>query len=136
MTLLGNTFNGASQLVQLTAGGLLPVLDGSNLTNVAAATASTLANTNAAGASVIAALTTNGGTLTNNISGNAATASLLNPGANINGVLFIGGAASTNTAYMTVAAVAYHGGTYPNPSIVSLPAISGALLTNLDVGNI
>ena len=34
VTLQGNTFNGASQLVQLTAGGLLPILDGSNLTNI------------------------------------------------------------------------------------------------------
>ncbi|MBI1952164.1 hypothetical protein HYS42_00375, partial [Candidatus Saccharibacteria bacterium] len=31
-TLQGNTFNGANQLVQLTAGGLLPALNGSNLT--------------------------------------------------------------------------------------------------------
>jgi hypothetical protein len=34
VTLQGNTFNGPSQLVQLTADGLLPVLDGSNLTNL------------------------------------------------------------------------------------------------------
>ena len=32
VTLSGNTFNGPSQLVQLTSNGLLPVLDGSNLT--------------------------------------------------------------------------------------------------------
>ncbi|HVC36490.1 MAG TPA: hypothetical protein VNE40_03570 [Candidatus Dormibacteraeota bacterium] len=37
-TLQGNSFNGASQLVQLTAGGILPVLSGANLTNVNAAT--------------------------------------------------------------------------------------------------
>ncbi|PJE65154.1 hypothetical protein COU91_03125 [Candidatus Saccharibacteria bacterium CG10_big_fil_rev_8_21_14_0_10_47_8] len=37
VTLQGNTFNGVSQLVQTTAGGLLPVLDGSNLTNLNAA---------------------------------------------------------------------------------------------------
>jgi parallel beta-helix repeat protein len=34
VTLQGNTFNGASQLVQLTAGGILPVLNGSNLTSL------------------------------------------------------------------------------------------------------
>lgn len=39
VTLQGNTFNGASQLVQLTSGGILPILDGSQLTNVAAANA-------------------------------------------------------------------------------------------------
>ena len=38
VTLQGNTFNGANQLVQLTAGGILPILDGSNLTNVNAIT--------------------------------------------------------------------------------------------------
>ncbi|OVE79438.1 hypothetical protein BVY00_00415 [bacterium G20] len=36
VTLQGNTFNIASQLVQLTSGGLLPVLNGSNLTNLSA----------------------------------------------------------------------------------------------------
>ena len=40
VTLQGNTFNGASQLVQLTAGGLLPVLNGSNLTNISASSLS------------------------------------------------------------------------------------------------
>lgn len=34
VTLQGNTFNGASQLVQLTSTGLLPVLNGSNLTSL------------------------------------------------------------------------------------------------------
>lgn len=34
VTVAGNSFNGASQLVQLTAGGLLPALDGANLQNV------------------------------------------------------------------------------------------------------
>lgn len=37
VTLQGNSFNGASQLVQTTSGGLLPVLDGSNLVSVNAA---------------------------------------------------------------------------------------------------
>lgn len=34
VTLQGNTFNGNSQLVQTTAGGLLPVISGQNLTNL------------------------------------------------------------------------------------------------------
>lgn len=34
VTLQGNSFNGASQLVQLTAGGILPVLSGANLTSL------------------------------------------------------------------------------------------------------
>jgi hypothetical protein len=44
VTLQGNAFNGADQLVQLTAGGALPALDGSALTNVAAVTAATADN--------------------------------------------------------------------------------------------
>ena len=35
VTLRGNTFNGALQLVQLTDGGILPILSGANLTNLA-----------------------------------------------------------------------------------------------------
>lgn len=38
VTLQGNTFNGPNQLVKLTAGGILPVLNGSQLTNVDAQT--------------------------------------------------------------------------------------------------
>jgi hypothetical protein len=37
VTLLGNSFNGASQLVQLNASGELPVISGANLTNISAA---------------------------------------------------------------------------------------------------
>lgn len=53
VTLQGNSFNGASQLVQTTAGGLLPVLNGSNLTSLT------------------------GANVTGNISGNAGTATAL-----------------------------------------------------------
>ncbi len=41
VTLQGNTFNGASQLVQLTGGGLLPALDASNLLNLNASNITT-----------------------------------------------------------------------------------------------
>lgn len=37
VTLQGNSFNGANQLVKLSGGGILPILDGSQLTNVLAA---------------------------------------------------------------------------------------------------
>ncbi|HUC21025.1 MAG TPA: hypothetical protein VMR98_06070, partial [Candidatus Polarisedimenticolaceae bacterium] len=40
VTVQGNTFNGSSQLVQTTAGGLLPVLSGANLTNLNASNVS------------------------------------------------------------------------------------------------
>ena len=41
ITTQGNTFNGANQLVQLDASGKLPAIDGSQLTNLPAATAPT-----------------------------------------------------------------------------------------------
>ena len=62
VTLQGNTFNGASQLVQLTVGGILPVLNGSNLTSL------TGANVTGTVANATTAATT---------SGNAATATAL-----------------------------------------------------------
>lgn len=40
VTLQGNTFNGSSQLVQLTAGGLLPALSAGNLTSINASSIS------------------------------------------------------------------------------------------------
>lgn len=50
VTLQGNSFNGVSQLVQLTAGGILPVLDGSNLTSLTGANVNgTVANATTAG---------------------------------------------------------------------------------------
>jgi hypothetical protein len=46
VTKQGNIFNGNSQLVQLTAGGILPALDGSNLTNLSgSAITGTISNT-------------------------------------------------------------------------------------------
>ena len=57
-----------------------------------------IANTSGAGGHIISALTTNGGTLTNNTSGNAATATKLATARNINGVAFDGTAAITVTA--------------------------------------
>ncbi len=54
VTTQGNTFNGDSQLVQLTAGGLLPTLNGSNLTNLNGANISSnsIANTALANSSI------------------------------------------------------------------------------------
>jgi hypothetical protein len=59
VTLQGNTFNGASQLVQLTAGGLVPVLNGSNLTNL---NASNLASGTVADARLSSNVTLQGNT--------------------------------------------------------------------------
>jgi hypothetical protein len=45
VTLQGNNFNGASQLVKMGADGKLPAVDGSNLTSVAVAAANVTAGT-------------------------------------------------------------------------------------------
>jgi hypothetical protein len=109
VTLQGNTFNGNSQLVQLTGAGVLPALDGSNLTSVDSA----LLGGNAAAfylnASNINAGTLNDGRLSANVPLlNAATlsfagfitaAGLTTTGpANIEGTLTVGDDAATPTA--------------------------------------
>lgn len=46
ITTQGNTFNGASQLVQLDSTGKLPAIDGSQLTNISSSTPSNMMTTN------------------------------------------------------------------------------------------
>lgn len=65
VTLQGNTFNGASQLVQLSSGGILPMLDGSQLTNVLAANAMQLGGQ--ASAYYLNASNLNAGTLSDSL---------------------------------------------------------------------
>jgi hypothetical protein len=65
VTLQGNTFNGASQLVQLSSGGILPMLDGSQLTNVLAANAMQLGGQ--AAAYYLNASNLNAGTLSDSL---------------------------------------------------------------------
>ena len=93
VTIQGNTFNGANQLVQLTAGGLLPALDGSNLQSVDASSlggqsasyytnASNIANgtlgDNRLSSNVALKNSTNTFTGTNNFAGITATGILQN----------------------------------------------------------
>ena len=62
VTIQGNSFNGANQLVQLTAGGILPVLSGANLTSLNASNLSsgTVDNARLAGTVTIQGNTFNG----------------------------------------------------------------------------
>ncbi|MDL2342291.1 MAG: hypothetical protein QFB87_04420, partial [Patescibacteria group bacterium] len=67
VTLQGNAFNGASQLVQLTATGTLPTLNGSNVTNVNAATLQGYAASYFTDASNLSAGTLSDGRLSSNV---------------------------------------------------------------------
>ena len=113
VTLQGNTFNGANQLVQLTAGGALPTLDGSNLTNL------TAGNITAGG--TLPAL--NGSALTNLNATNLSTGTVANARLS-NSVTLQGN--TFNGASQLVQLTA--GGI--------LPVLSGANLTSLNATNL
>jgi hypothetical protein len=66
VTLAGNAFNGASQLVQNTNGGILPVLSGANLTNLNASNISSGTLNDAHLTNNVALLNRNGQTFTGN----------------------------------------------------------------------
>ncbi len=165
-TVQGNTFNGNSQLVQTTATGKLPVLDGSNLTNITASTSANLtgdvtssgnttsynnvvpANKGGAGAvsglltangsgTVSAASTTGSGNVVLATSPTLVTPALGTPsalvGTNITGTAsgLTAGTVTTN-ANLTGNVTSVGNAT----TIASLPAISGANLTNITAANI
>ena len=99
-TTQGNIFNSANQLVQLTNTGKLPVLDGSQLTNLpsSAAAAGTLTGSTLASGVTTSSLTSVG-TLTNlivtnpingSVNGNAGTSTKLQTARSINGTSFDG----------------------------------------------
>jgi hypothetical protein len=67
VTLSGNTFNGNSELVELTASGLLPSLDGSNVSNVNAASLQGYAASYFTDASNLSSGTVNDARLSSNV---------------------------------------------------------------------
>jgi len=135
VTLQGNTFNGASQLVQLTAGGILPTLSGANLTSLSAANITSGGTLPALNGSALTSLSaaniTSGGTLPA-LNGSALTS--LN-GTNISSGTVADARLSTN--------VTLQGNTFNGASQLLqltaggiLPTLSGANLTALNGSNI
>ena len=151
VTKAGNTFNGATQLVQLDASGNLPALNGSALTNLSASNLSGAlpalngsALTNLSAGNLTGALPAlNGSALTNLDAGNIATGTLndsrlstnvTKAGNSFNGISqlvqldgsgnlpILNGSALTNLSAGNLTG--------------ALPALNGSALTNLDASNI
>lgn len=115
VTLLGNTFNGSNQLVRLTAGGLLPALDGSQLTGVNASTlggqngAYYLDVSNATGTLSIARIAD--GSITNTKLQNSAITVTAGNGLTGGGNASLGGSTGLAVAYGSAANTAVQGNT-------------------------
>lgn len=124
-------FNGALNFVQMTAGGLSPAASGANITALTAANIS--AGTAGIDISGNAATVTTNANLTGGVTsvGNAAT---VVTNANLTGgVTSVGNAATVVTNANLTGDVTSVGNA---TTLASIPAISGALLTNLTAANI
>ena len=143
VTTQGNTFNGNSELVQTTSGGLLPALSGANLTNLNASniTSGTLAD---------ARLNTDVTTQGNSFNGNSELVQLTGGGLlpaldgsnliNLNASNITSGTLSDSrlNTDVTTQGNSFNGASQLvqlNAS-TQLPAVSGALLTNLNASNL
>ena len=111
MTLLGNSFNSASQLVQLDGSGDLPGLDGSALTNLSA------------------------GNLTGSLAALDGSALTSLNASNISSGTLSDGRLSTN---VTLVGNSFNGASQlvQLDGSGNLPALNGAAITNLSAGNL
>ncbi len=122
VTLAGNSFNGANQLVQLNGSGALPVLSGTNLTN--------LSGSNITTGTLSDSILSSNVTLAGNTFNGASQLLRLNAGGKVDDSLL-----STN---ITVLGNSFNG---INQLVQlngsgALPALSGSNLTNLNASNI
>ena len=143
VTLQGNTFNGASQLVQLTAGGILPVLSGANLTSL---NASSLASGTVADARLSSNVTVQGNTFNGASQLVQLTAGGILPvlsGANLTSLNASNLSSGTVDNARLAASVTIQGNTFNGASQLVqldagglLPALNGSALTNLNASNL
>ncbi len=143
VTLQGNTFNGASQLVQLTAGGILPVLSGANLTNL---NGSNIASGTVADARLSANVTLQGNTFNGASQLVQLTAGGILPvlsGANLTNLNATNVASGTLDDVRLSANVTLQGNSFNGISQLVqldasgfLPTLNGSALTSLNASNI
>ncbi|OGL34495.1 hypothetical protein A3F05_01735 [Candidatus Saccharibacteria bacterium RIFCSPHIGHO2_12_FULL_47_17] len=143
VTLQGNSFNGASQLVQLTAGGILPVLSGANLTDL---NASNLASGTIADARLSANVTLQGNTFNGASQLVQLTAGGILPvlsGANLTSLNGSNISSGTVADARLSANVTIQGNTFNGASQLVqldagglLPALNGSALTTLNASNL
>lgn len=104
VTLQGNTFNGASQLVQTTAGGILPVISGANLTSL---NGSNISSGTVADARLSAAVSLLGQTISNAELENSSLTITAGTGLSGGGAVVLGGVVSlSNAGVLSVAGTA------------------------------
>jgi len=136
VTLQGNTFNGASQLVQLDGSGALPAISGANLTNLPSGSCPSCVQLQAStpGSFQTGHLNISGTAIAGAFSGSGAALTSLNASNVSSGTLADARLSSNITAQGNV----FNG----NSQLVQttgagvLPVISGANLTNLNASNI
>ncbi|PIZ61807.1 hypothetical protein COY17_03550, partial [Candidatus Saccharibacteria bacterium CG_4_10_14_0_2_um_filter_52_9] len=104
VTLQGNTFNGASQLVQTTAGGILPILSGANLTSL---NGSSISSGTVADARLSAAVSLLGQTISNAELENSSLTITAGTGLSGGGLVALGGTTTlTNSGVLSVTGTA------------------------------
>lgn len=143
VTLQGNTFNGASQLVQLNGSGALPVLSGVNVTNL---NASNIASGTLSDARLSAAVTVQGNVFNaanQLVQLNGSGALPVVSGANLTNLNATNIASGTINDARLSTAVTLLGNVFNGPNQLTqldgsgaLPAISGTNLTNLNAGSV
>lgn len=103
--LSGGSYNGASQLVQLTSGGLLPTLNGSNLTNIASVESNTFSGSSKTltGSLSVASTSSFGGVTLTTLTVTGGGGSTITYGENVATLTVTNAAGITDKGQLTVA---------------------------------